>query len=145
MIPTFDDNNNLPPGVYEVIWQEFCDRYGYTKHRRELLDGLKIGLTHLKNMGCRCVWIDGSFISAKNRPGDFDVCWNINEVNIPYLELMYPALLDFENGRARQKQKYGGEFFPSSWNAVKNPPITYLDFFQKDRNDNPKGIIKIVL
>ena len=48
MIPNFDSNDTLPPGIYTVTWQEFCDRYGYTKHRRELLAGLEKGMNHLR-------------------------------------------------------------------------------------------------
>jgi hypothetical protein len=145
MIPDFDENNNLPPGIYEATWQEFCDRYGYNKHRKELLEGLELAMTHLKDVGCQCIWIDGSFITAKNRPRDFDGCWNWDDVNIPYLELMYPVLLDFDNEQQKQRDKYRGELFPSKGQAANNPRRTYLAFFQKDRNDNPKGIIKIVL
>ncbi len=145
MIPDFDTNNNLPPGIYTVTWKEFCQRYDYTKHRKILLEGLEKGMNHLRNVGCKCIWIDGSFITKKHKPKDFDVCWDENEVNLPFLQTMYPILLDFNDERANQKYTYGGEFFPSKCTATFNPKRTYLTFFQLDREDNPKGIIKILL
>lgn len=145
MIPDFDENNNLPPGIYEAEWQEFCDKYGYTKHRKQLLEGLEEAMNHLRSVGCRCIWVDGSFITAKHRPNDFDVCWDEEGVEIPFLEVMHPVFLDFDNKRERQKAIYGGEFFEHKGTAIRNPKRTYFDFFQLDREDNPKGLIKIML
>ena len=144
-IPNFDSNDNLPPGVYTVTWEEFYDRYGYTKHRKELLAGLKKGITHLKDVGCKCIWIDVSFITAKHRPSDFDACWDEKDVSLPFLETMHPTLLDFENNREHQKRIYKGELFPSTLIAGNNPKRTYLEFFQKTKDDKPKGIIKLIL
>lgn len=33
MIPDFDENGNLPPGVHWAEWNEFQDRFGYNWHR----------------------------------------------------------------------------------------------------------------
>ncbi len=145
MIPDFDNNNNLPPGIHTTTWQEFCQRYGYTKHRKELLEGLEKGMNQLRNVGCKCIWVDGSFITKKHRPKDFDACWDEEDVNFPFIETMYPTLLNFDNKNIKQKDTYSGEFFPSQWTASKNPKRTYLAYFQLDREDNPKGIIKILL
>ncbi len=30
MIPDFDENGNLPPGVHFCDWSEFKERFGYT-------------------------------------------------------------------------------------------------------------------
>jgi hypothetical protein len=54
-----------------------------------------------------------------------------------------PVLLDFSNGRAAMKAKYGGEFFPASAMAVAG--VLYRDFFQRDRNGVPKGVLQIDL
>ena len=145
MIPNFGSSDTLPPGIHTATWQEFCDRYGRTKYRRKLLEGFEKGMNHLRYVGCTCIWIDGSFITDKYRPNDFDACWNEDGVDFSFLDTMYPALLDFQGKRERQKGIYGGEFFPSGWVAANNPKRTYLEFFQKDKEDNPKGIIEILL
>ena len=42
---------------------------------------------------------------------------------------MDPVFRDFDNERAAQKAKYGGEFFPSSFKADA-VGRTFLEFFQ---------------
>ena len=74
MIPVFDANGNLPPGIHVVTWNELVARFGTTPHRQMLLDGLRAALLSLKDSGCRRVYIDGSFVTAKEEPGDFDGC-----------------------------------------------------------------------
>ncbi len=78
MIPVFDANGNLPPGIHVVTWNELVARFGTTPHRQMLLDGLRAALLSLKDSGCRRVYIDGSFVTAKEEPGDFDGCWEVD-------------------------------------------------------------------
>jgi hypothetical protein len=56
--------------------------------------------------GCRRVYIDGSFVTAKNGPNDFDACWEADGVNP---DLLDPTLLTWRDHRAAQKAKFGGE------------------------------------
>jgi len=75
-MPPFDPTTGLlPPGLHEASWEEIVDRYGGTPRRRTLLAGLRSGIDALRRAGCRRVYIDGSFITAKEEPGDFDACW----------------------------------------------------------------------
>lgn len=96
----------------------------------------------LRDAGCRTAYIDGSFVTAKEQPGDFDVCWDATGVDASVLD---PVLLEFGEGRRAQKQRFGGELFPSI--AAAEPGGTrFLDFFQCDRETGePKGIIEIDL
>ena len=60
--------------------------------------------------------------------------------------LLDPVLLDFDNGRAAQKKKYGGELFISSSRAVRDSDIVFFDFFQRDKHSGAKkGLIEIQL
>lgn len=103
------------------------------------------GIASLKSAGCQFIYIDGSFCTAKEVPGDFDVCWDDSTVDLDFLSASAPALLDFRQARAAQKAIYLGEFFPCSGIAV--PPTTlYLDFFQLDKNlGGAKGIVGLQL
>jgi len=116
--------------------------FGNTPWRRDLLTGLRAGLTSLRAAGCLTVYIDGSFVTGKDIPGDFDACWDIAGVDPTLLD---PVLLTFADGRAAQKAKYLGEFFPSVADA--NPEgDAFLDFFQIDKETGePKGIIALEL
>ena len=106
------------------------------------MTGLRAGLTSLRAAGCLTVYIDGSFVTGKDIPGDFDACWDIAGVDPTLLD---PVLLTFADGRAAQKAKYLGEFFPSVADA--NPEgDAFLDFFQIDKETGePKGIIALEL
>jgi hypothetical protein len=143
MIPAFDAvSGNLPPGIHEATWGELVARYGVTPHRVRLLTGLKEALDALKTSGCRRVYVDGSFVTAKDDPADFDGCWEAAGVNP---DLLHPVLLDFSGRRSAQKARYGGEYF------VAHAPADrlgnrFVDFFQRDKvTGEPKGIIAIDL
>ena len=141
MIPALT-KGKLPPGVHAASWEELVTTFGNTPWRRDLLTGLRAGLTSLRAAGCLTVYIDGSFVTGKDIPGDFDACWDIAGVDPTLLD---PVLLTFADGRAAQKAKYLGEFFPSVADA--NPEgDAFLDFFQIDKETGePKGIIALEL
>lgn len=97
MIPEFTPDGNLPPGVHLATWDQICDRFGKTPWRRRLLGGLRTALVSLRNAGCHLVYVDGSFVSSKLDPGDFDACWEEEGVDLDKLD---PVLLVFDSGRA---------------------------------------------
>lgn len=142
MIPPFDERGNLPPGVHEADWNELETRFSGSRRRAELLAGLRRALRALRDAGCRTAYIDGSFVTAKEEPGDFDACWDAVGVDASLLD---PVLLDFNEGRRGQKERFGGELFPSI--AAAEPEGTrFLDFFQRDcETGEPKGIVAIDL
>jgi len=142
VIPPFDEAGNLPAGIHEATWNELSARYGTTPHRRNLLDGLGRALFALRRAGCRRAYIDGSFVTAKQHPGDFDGCWEASNVDPMLLD---PALMDFSDRRRTQKLRFGGELFPADLPA--DPEGTqFLDHFQQDKHTRePKGIVAIDL
>ena len=104
--------------------------------------GLRDALENLERAGCWRAYIDGSFVTSKEYPNDFDACWEEDGVD-PYL--LDPVLLTFDAGRATQKGRYMGELFPASITAD-DDGFSFLDFFQRDREEGePKGIIAIDL
>lgn len=142
MIPAFDAGGNLPPGIHPASWDEIVTRFTTNSRRRELLDGLLDALRSLRQAGCRTAYLDGSFVTAKDLPGDFDACWEIAGVDPGRLDR---ELLDFSNRRAAQKARYGGELFPAE-TAAEPAGTTFLDYFRRDRDTGePKGIIAIDL
>lgn len=142
MIPAFDPKTgNLPKGEHFATWAEIEARFGHTPWRQKLVNGLKRALEALRAAGCKKVYLDGSFVTEKERPGDFDACWEVEGVNG---DLLDEELLDFADGRAAQKAKYGGELFPAESNADTTGTL-FRAFFQQDRDGNPKGVIVIDL
>lgn len=143
MIPLHTPQGYLPPGVHETSWDEIETRFGTTRWRRRLLEGCRRAAQSLAGAGCRTLYLDGSFVTAKEEPGDFDGCWDTGGVD-PYR--LDPILLTFDNQRAAQKAKYHGELFPATARAESTPSFrVFLDFFQRDEDDRPKGILSIDL
>jgi hypothetical protein len=131
----------LPPGQHEATLSEVRQRFATNGRRLRLYAGLEAGCRDLAAAGCGTVYVDGSFVTEKPLPGDFDACWDPLGVDAARLR---PVLLDFGNGRARQKQAYGGEFFPST--ALADGQSNFLRYFAVDKEtDLLKGLIKIRL
>ena len=145
-MPPFDPvTGDLPPGVYEVTWNQVVGRYGYTPHRLVLLSGLKSALDTLRQAGCERAYIDGSFVTNKEAPNDFDACWEMAGVDFDLLDHLNPVLLDWSNRREAQKTTFGGELFIAE-SAADPWGTTYLEFFQHNRDTGePKGILAIDL
>ena len=141
MIPDFSYRGELPSGIHLSNWQEVVRQLGWTKQRKVLLEGLERGLENLKSAGCGTAYLDGSFVTNKDEPKDFDVCWEVAGVQGKLLD---SVLLTFANGRTAQKAKYFGEFFPSELHATP-AGLRYLDFFQINKFGQAKGIIKLDL
>jgi hypothetical protein len=96
----------------------------------------------LREAGCTVVYVDGSFVTAKETPGDFDACWDVHGVD---LERLAPVFLDFADSRAAQKRRFGGELFPAQL-PEGITGRTFLAFFQTDRRTGRrKGIVAIRL
>lgn len=141
-IPQFDPQTGLlPPGEHVASWDEIELRFGWNPHRRRLLDGLADGLGMLAEAGCSQVWLNGSFVTQKEEPGDFDCVWSLDGVNRSVLREIAPELLDFADRRAAQKQRFGGEFLPNVVEASSGR--RFVDFFQTSRDGIEKGIVLI--
>jgi Family of unknown function (DUF6932) len=141
LIGNFQTDGNLPPGMHTATFSEVVERFGTNEHRRKLLAGMEEALVALKKAGCLAVYLDGSFVTTKERPGDYDCCWEPMYVNP---ELLDNILRDCSRaGIARQKFRYGGEFYPAP-TIEKNSQRSFKSFFQTDaETGKQKGIVVI--
>lgn len=144
VLPSFNADGNFPAGVHCCTWQEARKKLAFNPCRQELFAELQRACKSLKQAGCKRIYIGGSFATSKNTPGDFDVCWDDKDVDFELLEKIDPVLLDIDDDCAAQKAKYGGEMFPANTPTFIDDR-THLEFFQQDRNGNPKGIVEIYL
>lgn len=142
MIPNFQSNGTLPIGIHWSTIEEIKEKLCFSAKRIQLVEGLERAIVSLKNAGCRTIYIDGSFSTSKEIPGDIDVCWETDNVDLDLLIKIEPVLWDFSPGRRPQKDKFGCEFFPAE-TIAEFPDKTFIDFFQQDRDGNPKGIIAL--
>jgi hypothetical protein len=138
MVPDFDpETGNLPPGEHVATWEEVVARFGWNAQRRRILAGLLRAAVNLREAGCTFFLLDGSFVTAKEFPNDFDACCDYSGMNPSKID---PRLM---SGRTIMKAEFLGEVYPEQWLA--NGTYTFREFFQSDRDDRPKGIVRLRL
>lgn len=132
----------LPEGIHISDFAAVGAVFASNPPRKSLFGGLLAASQNLLGAGCQRIYLDGSFVTGKPIPGDYDVCWDPRGVN---RKLLDPAFLVFDHQRKVQKEKFKGEFFPSSARAD-NVGRTFLDFFQIEKSTGcKKGIVQIEL
>lgn len=129
----------LPPGIHDVSLNEVKAQFATNWNRRRFFEGFASAFAVLQKAGSKEILLDGSFVTDKPNPGDFDCCWNTVGVDVSQLD---PVFLDFTDKRAAQKKKYGGEFFPFGLGV--GATDFFLNHFQKDKHtDKAKGILRV--
>lgn len=140
MLPAFDPATGyLPPGEHTSDWAEFSARFGWNVRRRRLLTGLRRLAINLRDAGCTFFLVDGSFVTASAKPKDYDACCDFSGINVGKVDL---RIFDFDN-RSEMKAEYFGEVFPEHY--VADGRYTFREFFQSDRDDVPKGIVRLLI
>ena len=102
-----------------------------------MLEALRL----LQFAGCVRVYVDGSFVTAKEVPADFDACWDAEGVDF---DLIDDRLLNFNRGRTSQKAAFLGELFIADGRAEPQGAL-FREFFKTDRDGRRKGIVVIDL
>ena len=127
-MPPFNEQGYLPPGVYEIRWQELMERFATSTGRQRIVTGLAAALRKLAIAGCTRVIIGGSFISAKVEPRDFDAYYDNFGLDF---ELLDPLFVEDTDS---QQDVFCGELFPT---------IGYDRFLQTDKEGNPRGVVAL--
>ncbi|WP_318445732.1 DUF6932 family protein [Photobacterium leiognathi] len=131
----------LVSGIHTMSLSNFEEEFVYNDHRRVQYEGLVSALSNLKASGCVNVYIDGSYVTRKPFPGDYDACVDYTTVDVTKLD---PVFYSFDNLRREQKEKYLGEFFPHNYFA--DDQYLFLEFFQREKySGERKGIVHIDL
>ena len=138
----FNKNGILDPGIHKMTWKEFYKSFSFSEQRKKLLEGLEKVVVILREIGATHIYIDGSFVTGKLEPEDWDACFECPTPQISDLLKKYP-LYD----RKEQKRLYKGELF------LQHPTVKadeygncYLDFFQQKKENSAikKGIIELI-
>ena len=141
MIPSYVTLKNspwgvLPEGIHVATLDEVRDRFTFNAWRQALFDGFVAGAEHLFQAGCERVYLDGSYVTDKDSPSDFDAIWDMEGVDG---DLLDPIIL--QSDKKKMKEKYFGEFFPNVIEQDSNK--LFLEFFQGDKEGNKKGIVQV--
>jgi hypothetical protein len=142
MIPAFTYNGLLPPGIHRASVGELRDKLGWSKQRRELIGGLEKVLELMGSCGVERVYLDGSFVTDKDRSGDIDGCYDVPRG--ANLGAMYPIWPFTWPNRLASKDRFGTEMFPAGAPATASGE-PFLSFFQKDRQGRRRGVLLIEL
>ncbi len=142
VLPPFMSNGYLPPGVHSASWDEVESRLGGTTRRDALLQGLLRAAANLRVAGARVLWLDGSFVTDKEEPEDWDGVWDPSNADLAKIDPVLIDPADLAAGRYRQKAKYGGELLVGTETST---GMAFQVFFQQDQNGDPKGIVRLDL
>lgn len=142
MIPALTEDGRLPPGIHKATLRELRDTLGWGQRRKKLIDGLEIMLRLMESCGIKRIYLDGSFVTDKDRPGDIDGCYDVPpDAN---LKQMFPIWPWTPPNRVMSKTMFGIELAPSRAPATPSGE-PYISFFQSDELGSPRGIVLIEL
>ncbi|MCJ2075986.1 hypothetical protein MKK68_10000 [Methylobacterium sp. E-016] len=141
MIPDFEAATGyLPEGEHVADWNEVCDRFAWNAHRVHLLSGLRRLTIALRDAGCGLFLLDGSFVTRKEFPGDFDACCDYSGMTA--ITLMRLRLM---GSKEIMKAEYFGEVYAYAEPVPGDERYSFRMFFQRDVDDVPKGLVRLNL
>ncbi len=137
----FNKDGILDSGIHKMTWKEFYGFFSFSPKRKELLDGLEQVLEILREIENIRIYIDGSFVTSKLEPGDWDACFDCLPSQIDVLKEKYP-LFDIKE----QKKLYGGELYFANTCTDAGRSVSFLNFFQlrKEKTTLKKGIVELI-
>ncbi len=133
MIPPFNDNGYLPPGVHKATLDEIAERFGrQSEVRRDQMESLRWLVDLARRAGVERLVVNGSFATAILEPNDVDCVLLMSqtfpgdeaaemelEKGLPFLEIQLVDRVDFDR-------------------------FTNI-FFATDRHYSTKGMIEVQL
>ena len=145
MIRQFTEDGLLPPGVHETNLEELKEKMGWSRKRSELLEGLEEALELMATGGVVRVYLDGSFLTDKDRPNDVDGCYDLAEdVTAEDLKRLAPIFPPNPSNRAEAKRRFGVDLFPAAAMELGSGQ-PFLRFFQTDREGRERGVLSVEL
>jgi hypothetical protein len=133
MIPRFNDNGYLPPGIHKASLDEIADRFGWQSETRVAgMESIRWLVDLVRGTEIERIIINGSFVTAIHEPNDVDCVLLVND-----------AL--FKNPALDAALEDGFPFLEID--VVDRRAFDYYveTFFALDRKDVPKGMIEVIL
>ncbi len=141
----FDQNGYLYP--YTVIALEFdslVENFVFNEHRGRIFEEFKSLLSQMSKLGLKnaYLWVDGSFVSKRQKPVDMDVVvfvestfYEINENQLRALKSTFESLDCYF---VRDFPKDSPQYFVTQFDKAE-----WQHLFGTDRKKRPKGIVEI--
>jgi hypothetical protein len=145
MVPQFTDEGLLLPGIHETDLEELGEKMGWSRKRSELLEGLEKALELMASCGVERVYLDGSFVTDKDRPNDIDGCYDLaGDVTAEDVRRLAPIFPPNPSNRAEAKRRFGVDLFPAAATELGSGQ-PFLRFFQTDREGRERGVLSVEL
>jgi hypothetical protein len=146
-IPILNELGELPPGIHVANLDEIEREFGNSNSKRsKLMSGLKMAADNFKQAGVTKIFVDGSFATAKEEPNDIDGCWSaVGNIDLGILDPLFWNFNDpveAQQCRDKVKDKYGLDFFIAEWTEGGSGK-PFPEFFQTNRDSEPKGILQV--
>ena len=133
MIPDFNEQGYLPPGVYGATLDEIEERFGrQSEVRRVQMESLRWLVDAAIQAGARRVIVNGSFVTDALEPNDVD-CVLLIEPGFP------------KDLVAETRLRVGFPFLDLQLVDQDGFERLVAQFFATDRHLIPKGMIEVVL
>lgn len=139
MIPKFNKNGYLPAGIHKASVGEIKKRFGTNPApRKELFNNFLaiVRLLQKQREWIKNFFLDGSFVTSKESPGDFDCI------------LIIKDSFDFLSPEAKQlinsKKLYNCHLLIVMENDSSECK-KMIAFFGHDREEKPKGLLEVLL
>ena len=110
MIPPFNDNGYLPPGIHPATLDEIAERFGSESELRQVqMESIRWMVEIAKRAGVKRIVLNGSFATDEYEPNDVDcvllIEWDrspdrnaVKELKdgLPFLDIHVVEQIDFE-------------------------------------------------
>jgi hypothetical protein len=133
MIPEFDDQGYLPPGIHPATPDEIAARFGQENELRQVqMESLRWLVDLAKRAGVQRIIVNGSFVTDKPEPNDVDCALLAG----PGFPLEASAEAELEDGLP---------FIDIHLVNQEAFDLLVKETFGTDRHLVPKGLIEVVL
>lgn len=141
-IPPFREDGWLPIGHHSVTWEEIVTHFGGdpTSKRAMLTRKLLTFRDGLRSCGCvGRIILDGSFISAKPIPGDFDMLL-VLQPNIQQMKDSDPQLARLLDTEMSENQDgYSVFYAPENSSAID----FLVPMWDRSKEGTEKGVVEV--
>jgi uncharacterized protein DUF6932 len=147
-LPGFREDGWLPEGHHLAAWEEIILRFGGPagSRRAQILESLLRWRDRLTGKGITGrLLLNGSFISAKPDPGDFDAIL-VADDGVEAVLAQDEEARQLINYLACKEQGLGDIFLLSAAAIRKFPTMCRVDVFDYDKHTSkPKGVVEVTL
>lgn len=133
MIPQFQDDGLLPPGIYQANLEELAKRFGIQSEIRKVqVESLRWLVDLAVRAGALRLVVNGSFVTSEEEPNDVDCVLLIDET--------FPV-----DAEAEAELLNGLPFLDIELVTREGFDFLVETAFASDRQQRPKGMVEVIL